>query len=65
MQYLNRSEQYIEPTLTIEERARKASAARLQQTLFERQATFDNFGIPRPTLPLQDRDLYLDWLRSR
>lgn len=65
MQYLNRSEQYIEPSLTLEERARKASAARLQQTLFERQATFDNFGAPCPTLPLQERDPYLDWLRSR
>jgi hypothetical protein len=65
MQYLNRSEQYIEPSLTIEERARKASAARLQQTLFERQATFDNFGIPRPTLPKLDEDPYLEWLRTR
>jgi hypothetical protein len=65
MQYLNRSEQYIEPSLTIEERAKKALFARHQRTLFERQATFDNFGAPRPTLPLQERDPYLDWLRSR
>jgi len=65
MQYLNRSDKYIEPTLTIEERARKAAAARLQNTLFEKQATFDNYGSPRPTLPRHDVDPYLDWLRSR
>lgn len=65
MQYLNRSEQYIEPTLTIEERARKASAARLQQILFERQATFDNFGIPRPNYPERVVDPYLEWMRTR
>jgi len=65
MQYLNRSEQYIEPSLTIEERAKKALFARHQQTLFEKQATFDNYGIPRPTLPQPDVDPYLEWLRSR
>jgi hypothetical protein len=65
MQYLNRSEQYIEPTLTIEERAKKALFARHQQTLFERQATFDNFGLPRPSLSAQDKDPYLEWLRLR
>ena len=65
MQYLNRSEQYIEPTLTIEERAKKALFARHLQTLFERQATFDNFGLPRPNYPERVVDPYLEWLRTR
>ena len=65
MQYLNRSEQYIESFLTIEERAKRALFARRQQQLYERQATFDNFGVPRPTLPRPDVDPYLEWLRTR
>lgn len=51
MQYLNRSENYIEPSLTLEERAKKALALRQQHTLFEKQATFDNFGLARPKCP--------------
>lgn len=65
MQYLNRSEQYKEPTLTLEERAKKALFARHQQQLFERQATFDNFGIPHPRAPCLDEDPYLEWLKRR
>jgi len=65
MQYLNRSEQYKEPSLTPEERDKRAQFARFQQKLFERQATFDNFGRPRPKLPELDFDPYLEWLRTR
>jgi hypothetical protein len=65
MQYLNRSEQYKEPCLSDEDRRKKTLFARRQQTLFGRQATFDNFGLPRPKMPEPVADPYLEWVKKR
>ena len=65
MQYLNETEHDIRFSQYLAERAKKALGERPQSTLFQKQATFDNYGLARPKMPVKDGAAYEAWKRGR
>ena len=64
MQYLNEPEQDLKLSQYLTERQKKALLARNQSTLFQKQATFDNFGLARPKMPVVEGSAYEAWRKG-